>query len=565
MTTAQVGALRIDLTMDAGEFRKGAKDAEGVLGTLERKFGVASGTIARFGAAFAGAFSVAAIGRAIKSAIDTADAMGKAAQAANLSVEEFSALAHAAELSGLSVEEFSAALSRFNRNIAEAGQFGSQASAAFGAIGVATKDAAGLTRDMGDILGDVADRFSIFGNSAEKAALAQELFGRAGARLLPLLNQGKDGIAALKDEAARLGVVVSAQTARDAEELNDNLTRLGAAVKGLALDIAGLVAGPLAKLLEAQLEMQKREREAITGAAAAIRSKADEKKAIQELTAETQSLIDKQQQLRESGRLSTRQFQMIQQQIVGNIEALRNLGVEFAKQQSNKWSATIVPPDPQEIAAWEDAEQRIANALRAEPFEIATQRAQEYGDVLANLKTPMTEFQAKMLELQRASQDAAADQSKLAAATVQAWANMQAGIAGVASNLSGALAELFNKNKGFALANALVSTYEAVAKALANPPGPPFSYVNAAAALIKGIAQVRAIQNTHPGGGGGATAGGGGDVASNPAPAAAAVPQTRVLQVNGLNPSHLFTGDVVRSIAETLKEYQRDGGQVIIA
>lgn len=58
----------------------------------------------------------------------------------------------------------------------------------------------------------------------------------------------------------------------------------------------------------------------------------------------------------------------------------------------------------------------------------------------------------------------------------------------------GILAGLFGKSKQFAIAEALVSTFMAVTKALANPPGPPFSIPQAIAAGAFGLAKVAQIK-----------------------------------------------------------------------
>ncbi|MCE5246660.1 MAG: hypothetical protein ABFD84_01245 [Candidatus Polarisedimenticolia bacterium] len=59
----------------------------------------------------------------------------------------------------------------------------------------------------------------------------------------------------------------------------------------------------------------------------------------------------------------------------------------------------------------------------------------------------------------------------------------------------GALATAFPQFKAFAIAQALINTYQAATSALNAPPGPPWSFVYVAAAIAQGFAQVRAIQS----------------------------------------------------------------------
>ena len=66
--------------------------------------------------------------------------------------------------------------------------------------------------------------------------------------------------------------------------------------------------------------------------------------------------------------------------------------------------------------------------------------------------------------------------------------------------------ELFNISKGFAIAGALINTYEGITEALKLPP--PLSYVEAARVAALGFAQVASIRNTRPGSGGSGGSGG---------------------------------------------------------
>jgi len=91
------------------------------------------------------------------------------------------------------------------------------------------------------------------------------------------------------------------------------------------------------------------------------------------------------------------------------------------------------------------------------------------------------------------------------------------------AQLFGALGQLFEGNKKFAIAEALINTFQAVTAALKNPPGPPFTIPAAVAAGAFGLAQVQKIRSQRPGSGGGGSisgpGGGGGQIgAFSPTP-----------------------------------------------
>jgi hypothetical protein len=109
-------------------------------------------------------------------------------------------------------------------------------------MGVSWKDAAGKMKGTDQLLLDMAERFSTMPDGIEKTAMATKVFGKAGMDLIPFLNQGKDGIKELMDEAEKLGIVLDAKTAAASEALNDNLTRLETSTRGLMVQaIAPLI------------------------------------------------------------------------------------------------------------------------------------------------------------------------------------------------------------------------------------------------------------------------------------------------------------------------------------
>lgn len=78
-------------------------------------------------------------------------------------------------------------------------------------LGVATKDATGVNKDFSSILLDVADKFKAMPDGAEKTADALALFGRSGASMIKVLNQGSQGIQDLEAQATKLGLTLNAQ------------------------------------------------------------------------------------------------------------------------------------------------------------------------------------------------------------------------------------------------------------------------------------------------------------------------------------------------------------------
>lgn len=178
--------------------------------------------------AAAGAFVLMA-----RSAINTADETAKAAQKVGLTAEALSTLRHAADLSGVSNESLNTSLVKLAKGLQDAALGTGDAKVAFDALGIAVTDSAGNLRSTDDVMADVARSFAGMEDGTTKTALAVKLFGRSGQELIPLLNAGADGIAAMRQEASDLGLEISGTTGKAAEEFNDNLSRLRAALMGV--------------------------------------------------------------------------------------------------------------------------------------------------------------------------------------------------------------------------------------------------------------------------------------------------------------------------------------------
>lgn len=167
-----------------------------------------------------------------------ADEIAKHSTRIGVTVESYQELSHAMELSGGSIGEASSAIRRLSGNMLDASQGVSTAVDAFAGLGIETTTAAGGLRSVDDVLADIADEFAAMEDGSLKTARAMELFGRSGAALIPLLNQGSEGIAEMRQEAHDLGLVISDETAAAAEALNDDVTRLRGVAGGFAREIA---------------------------------------------------------------------------------------------------------------------------------------------------------------------------------------------------------------------------------------------------------------------------------------------------------------------------------------
>jgi hypothetical protein len=239
--TESIGDVAVRVGADITSLKKGMGDAAASVDSFSANAGKSlsnfSSGLLKFGAAAAAAGALAA-GALIKSSIDSVDALSKMSKTLGLSVEKLSALQYAAGLSGIENEALSASLGKLNKNARDAYLGVGSAKDAFDALGITVSNSAGNLKTNDEIFAQIIDRFSKMPDGIEKSAFAMDIFGKSGAALIPLLNEGTQGIGKLTAEADRLGVVVGSETAAAAEQFNDNLDKMKSAVQGLGLKMA---------------------------------------------------------------------------------------------------------------------------------------------------------------------------------------------------------------------------------------------------------------------------------------------------------------------------------------
>lgn len=252
-----IATLTVDLVAKLGNFERDlgrvAHVAEQNAKRIGDSFKTAQSAIALLGAGW----SVSAFTASIRNVIDGADQLNKASQKYGVAVEQLSALGYAGKLADVSLEAIGNGLKKLSVNMADTAAGTGEARDAFKALGLSVTEAGGGLKSSEQVLGEIADKFAGMEDGAGKTALAVKLFGRAGADLIPLLNQGSRGLREMKEEAEQLGAIVGGDLARKSEQFNDNLARLGTAADAFGLALAGGVIDRLVALTDAMVAAVK--------------------------------------------------------------------------------------------------------------------------------------------------------------------------------------------------------------------------------------------------------------------------------------------------------------------
>jgi hypothetical protein len=189
-----------------------------------------------------------ALGDAIVQTARKADALDELSQKVGIGTEQLQEFGYAAGLSGLTTESMAQALGLLSRNVFAASKGSGDAAEAFQKVGVSFRASSGGLKKADDLLLDLADKFKAMPGGMEKTNLAMRLFGRSGKEMIPFLNNGRAGIAALAERAHGLGAVMDEETIASGRDLSDVMDDLHTLSQGLAKTFAVPLLKPLAQL-----------------------------------------------------------------------------------------------------------------------------------------------------------------------------------------------------------------------------------------------------------------------------------------------------------------------------
>lgn len=166
--------------------------------------------------------------------INLGDRLNDLRQKTGVGVQALSDFKAAAEDGGVGFEQFETAIKKFTLTLGKAQTGQSEALSGFNALGLSLRDSNGRFLTADELLFRVSDRFSRVKDGADKTAVAVALFGKAGADMIPTLNQGS---AALKG----LGIQMSDKFVKESDQFNDALNQAIRGSKQFGVDLLEVV------------------------------------------------------------------------------------------------------------------------------------------------------------------------------------------------------------------------------------------------------------------------------------------------------------------------------------
>lgn len=184
-----------------------------------------------------GGSALRAIAGLVSGTAQAADELMKTSRTLGITIEALQEYRHAADLSGVATGTLDAAIQRLGVNAAQALGGNRSAARLFADLDVPLRDTTGALRSMDDVLTDALGALAGIEDPMRRNATAMQLFGRSGVDMVKLVADGAEGLAAMRQEAHTLGIVLSEDFARSAEAYNDNVTRMQRRITGLRQSI----------------------------------------------------------------------------------------------------------------------------------------------------------------------------------------------------------------------------------------------------------------------------------------------------------------------------------------
>lgn len=262
-----IGKLSLDLILDPTGFSAGLRNATTVvkgfdrtvqkhMGSVAKSFAQPTQAVNNFAKALPGPLkaigaltvgvggTAAALAYFAKSQGDVLDAGAKVADSLGIATEKFFGLRLAGDLSGVSAEQFDTSMSKLTKTLSAAA-FGAQENGnAFTQLGLDARKLALMPLDQA--LLQISDRIAALPTTIQKARAAFAIFGKSGLAMLPMLAGGSGGLKEAIADAKTFGWAIDRTVIARIEVLNDNLTRIGWAFKGIGAQLAARIAPYLA-------------------------------------------------------------------------------------------------------------------------------------------------------------------------------------------------------------------------------------------------------------------------------------------------------------------------------
>ncbi len=216
---------------------------QGQAKNVAMSFNGLKGAVAGFGAAIAGSAIVGGLTAVVKKSIDAGDELFNLQQKTGIAAVALTGIGNAAKLADVDMGALGKGINKLNLNLVKAAEGNADMDRRLKQLGVTAKDSNGQLIPTDKALKQIADKFADMPDGAKKAEMAVALFGKAGAELIPLLNEGAASM-------EKFTYKISDDFAARSDLFNDTLTEFGIKTQGFGMELTDALLPALQSIIE---------------------------------------------------------------------------------------------------------------------------------------------------------------------------------------------------------------------------------------------------------------------------------------------------------------------------
>ena len=234
----QAGSIFVKWQANTADFMRDMKSAREELQSSMKGTVALGKSMRKAGAVMtaAGGAIVGSAGMIVKSWAEAGDEIHKAGLRTGFSADALSRWRVVAQRSGTDLKAVETGVKRMQRSIVQLGDGLAESTRSFDRLGLSLEDIQNLAPE--EQMRTIMERMADIEDPTIRAATAQEIFGRAGTQLLPVLEDGAEGLAELMKVADETGETFTEEGAKSAAEYQDAIRDMRGAVQGLVRTLA---------------------------------------------------------------------------------------------------------------------------------------------------------------------------------------------------------------------------------------------------------------------------------------------------------------------------------------
>ena len=227
--------------------KKVQKDMAGMRGSLATLKTIAIGQVFAqlSGAAISAGRSLIGFGQSTAEGIDV---LSKLSRRLGMTYSEMAGLKLASDLSGVALETLTMGATKLDVAFVSASNGSQAAIDKFTSLGLSMVDLQKMSPEQR--FSAIADAIAKLPTAAERSAAAIKLFGKSGAELVPLFEEGAGALQKAREQAEAFGLALSGAQGKEVEKMNDAFTLAYAAIQGIVTQVIAYLSPAISGIVE---------------------------------------------------------------------------------------------------------------------------------------------------------------------------------------------------------------------------------------------------------------------------------------------------------------------------